>query len=90
MKTNHDDVELRELFIEELGEVTGGVAPAVWHGGERPPLTTMAINHSEQGPTTGFTTMAIGLGEEGPTSKLLPAQDTGSFFRGIDKTVDNG
>jgi len=71
MKANHDEVDVRELFIEELGEVTGGVAPAIWHGGERPPITTAALNHSEQGPTAPITTMALGRGEEGQVASTF-------------------
>lgn len=64
MKTNHDEIDVRELFIEELGEVTGGVMPAVWRGGEKPPVTTMAYGGAE-GPAEPPVITTLRTGEEG-------------------------
>ncbi|MET0412672.1 MAG: hypothetical protein ABW217_15315 [Polyangiaceae bacterium] len=91
MKTNHDEIELRELFIEELGEVTGGVSTVVWRGGKPPPITSMALG--EEGPATPPVYSTMATGEEGPTPSPVdvePAQDIGSFFRGINGVVQGG
>ncbi|MFV8752204.1 hypothetical protein ACNOYE_16775 [Nannocystaceae bacterium ST9] len=60
--------QLKDLFIEDLGQVTGGF--------KKPPITTMAIG--EEGPEP--TSLAIGeedpvttlaIGEEGPYPTTL-------------------
>lgn len=59
--------QLKELFIEDLGQVTGG--------GKKPPITTLAIGEEDPDPTT----LAVGeedwqttlaLGEEDPLPTL--------------------
>lgn len=63
MKTN-DKKQLQDLFIEDLGKVTGG---------KRPPVTTLAIG--EEDP---YTTMAIG--EEDPyTTLAIGEEDPGEL-----------
>ena len=64
--------QLKDLFIEDLGKVTGGKKPPIATTlaiGEEDPYTTLAIG--EEGDTTHaegeedpYTTLA--LGEEGP------------------------
>lgn len=56
--------QLKELYIDDLGQVTGGkgpVGPTTLAYGEEggPPLTTLALGEEIQGPTT------LAYGEEG-------------------------
>lgn len=52
--------ELKDLFIEDLGKVTGG--------GKKPPITTLAIGEED-----GATTLAIG--EEDETTLAIGEED---------------
>jgi hypothetical protein len=49
--------QLKDLFIEDLGQVTGG--------GKKPPYTTLAIGEEGPEPTT------LAIGEEGDTTMAL-------------------
>lgn len=56
--------QLKELFIEDLGQVTGGA--------KKPPLTTLAIGEEDAttmaiGEEDSHTTMALGEEEPLPT-----------------------
>jgi hypothetical protein len=55
--------QLKDLFIEDLGQVTGGkpIYTTLAIGEEGPPATTLAIGE-EDPPTT------LSLAEEGPTT----------------------
>lgn len=57
--------QLKDLFIEELGQVTGGK--------KRPPITTLAIGEEDPDPTTlaiGEEDTTLALGEEEPLPTL--------------------
>ncbi|WP_434424531.1 hypothetical protein [Nannocystis pusilla] len=61
--------QLKDLFIEDLGQVTGGKGPiytTLAIGEEGPEPTTLAIG--EEDPP--MTTLALGE-EDGPTTKAL-------------------
>lgn len=57
--------QLKDLFIEELGQVTGG--------GKKPPITTLAIGEEDPATTLAvgeedpYTTLALGEEEPLPT-----------------------
>ncbi|MFO7568144.1 MAG: hypothetical protein R6X02_36220 [Enhygromyxa sp.] len=58
-KTKTNKKQLQDLYITELGQVTGGTSATTQAIGEEDPMTTQAIG--EEDP---YTTMAIG--EEDP------------------------
>ncbi|MEM7155872.1 MAG: hypothetical protein AAF799_23680 [Myxococcota bacterium] len=55
--------KLKELFIEDLGQVTGARC-----GGGRPPVTTLAIG--EEDPVT-----TLAIGEEDPITTLAIGEE---------------
>lgn len=59
--------ELKELFIEDLGKVTGGKKPPIYTTlaiGEEDPATTLAIGEEDPPLTT------LAIGEEDPCDKV--------------------
>ena len=66
--------QLKELFIEDLGQVTGGAKGGNGKGKGKPPITTLAIG--EEDPVT---TLAIGEEDDGPypTTLALGEEDGG-------------
>jgi hypothetical protein len=60
--------ELKELFIEDLGKVTGGKKPPIFTtlalGEEDPVATTLAIGEEDPVATT------LAIGEEDPCDKV--------------------
>jgi len=67
----------RELFIEELEQITGGIL-----GRGRPVMTTMAIGEEDGG---GITTMALGEESGGPiyTTLAVGEEDGGRLGFGF-------
>lgn len=59
--------QLKDLFIEDLGQVTGGKGPiyTTLAIGEEDPVTTLAIGEEEPVATT------LAIGEEDPTTLSL-------------------
>jgi hypothetical protein len=60
-KTN-DKKQLKDLYIEDLGQVTGGKG--------KPPVTTMAIGEEDE-----YTTMALGEEDEATTLAIGEEDD---------------
>lgn len=64
-ETTMSKKNLKELFIEDLGQVTGG--------GKKPPITTLAIGEEDPATTLAigeedpYTTLALGEEEPLPT-----------------------
>jgi hypothetical protein len=54
------DKKLKDLFIEELGQVTGGV---------KGPITTLALGEEDSGATT------LAIGEEDPYTTLALGEE---------------
>lgn len=59
MSKQNNKRELKDLFIEDLGQVTGGKK------GGKPPVTTLAVG--EEDP---YTTLAVGEEDEATTLAL--------------------
>ncbi|EDM74818.1 hypothetical protein PPSIR1_14310 [Plesiocystis pacifica SIR-1] len=66
-KNENNKKQLRDLFIEDLGKVTGGKGGpyTTLAIGEEDPITTLAIGEEDPDPTT------LALGEEDPTTLAI-------------------
>ena len=62
MRKNKQELFIKELFIEDLGKVTGGKGPIA---------TTLAVGEEDPDPTT------LSLAEEDPTPTTLSLAEEG-------------
>lgn len=63
-KDKSNKKQLQDLYIEDLGKVTGGKR-------KRPPITTLAIGEEDPDPTT------LAIGEEDATTLAIGEEDPG-------------
>jgi hypothetical protein len=64
-KNKTDKKQLKDLYIEDLGQATGGKKP--------PPLTTLAIGEEDGGATT------MALGEEDHATTMAIGEEDGGI-----------